>query len=348
MVELKEEKAPSSPSDNPVEIPVSLRDLLEAGVHFGHKKRRWNPKMARYIFGIRQDIHIIDLRKTIGLLENAYNKVRDIASKGGRILFVCTKKQGRDVVREQAERCGALFITERWLGGTFTNFETIKQRIEYLKDLERMKEEGKLKLLPRKEAAKLEKEFGKLQNLIGGIRDLESPPELMFVVDIVHEEIAVKEARKLGIPLVALVDTNSDPDVVNFVIPGNDDAIRSIKLISSVMADAVIEGRQGRDFLIAEKEMSDKTSVTEEATGTQEATEEKAEAEIPSEGTEVEKEAQGEPDSSDKEALEKSGSESEESPEVEGEESPEAEVEESPESAEEESSGEEKEPEKTV
>jgi small subunit ribosomal protein S2 len=230
--------------------------MLEAGVHFGHKKRRWNPKMRKYIFGIRQDIHIIDLRKTVVLMESAYRRVRDVASKGGNIIFVCTKKQGRDVVQEQAKRCGTMYVTERWLGGMFTNFETIRSRIEYFKNLERMDEEGKLSQMPRKEAAKLEKELAKLKLVLGGVREMETHPDLLFIVDTVHEEIAVQEARKLGIPIVALVDTNSDPDVVDYPIPGNDDAIRSIKLVSSIIADAVIEGRQGRDFLIAEKEMA--------------------------------------------------------------------------------------------
>ena len=245
---------PSAEAPSPA-FPVTLKDLLEAGVHFGHKRRRWNPKMARFIFTERQGIHIIDLRKTLEQLQKAYEFVRDVAYKGGKILFVCTKKQGKDVVREEAERAGAFYVVERWLGGTLTNFETIRSRIEYMKDIERMREDGRFALLPKKEVVKIEKEYAKLIKVFQGIRDMESLPDLLYVVDIVHEDLAVREARKLGIPIVALVDTNGDPEMVDIPIPGNDDAIRSIRLVTRVIADAVIEGRQGKDYLLTQREL---------------------------------------------------------------------------------------------
>jgi len=210
--------------------------------------------MAPFIFTERQGIHIIDLRKTMEQLQKAYNKVAEVAANGGKILFVCTKKQGKDIVAEEAKRAGAFYMTERWLGGTLTNFQTIRTRIERMKELERMKEEGDFQRLPKKEAAKLEKELAKLQKILGGIRDMDTLPDLLFIIDVVHEEIAVREALRLGIPIVALVDTNGDPDVATIPIPGNDDAIRSIKLIAKIIADAVIEGRQGKDFLVRESE----------------------------------------------------------------------------------------------
>ncbi len=248
-----EEKAPA--------INVDIKALLEAGVHFGHKRRRWNPKMRQYIFNERQGIHIIDLRKILEMLEKAYEKVRDVAANDGKILFVCTKKQGKDVVKEEAERCGAFYIVERWLGGLLTNFETIKTRIERMKDLERMMEDGRIEQYPKKERVKLEKELEKLRKVLGGIKDMETLPDLIYIVDIVTEDIAVREARKLGIPIVALVDTNGDPDLIDYPIPGNDDAIRSIKLITKTIADAVIEGRQGKDYLVKEKEFEEKETV---------------------------------------------------------------------------------------
>ncbi len=250
----------TTPSGAP-SINVDIKALLEAGVHFGHKRRRWNPKMRQYIFTERQGIHIIDLRKTLEMLEKAYNKVREVAANDGKILFVCTKKQGKDVVREEAERCGAFYIVERWLGGLLTNFETIKTRIERMKDLERMMDDGRIEQYPKKERVKLEKELEKLRKVLGGIKDMDTLPDLIYIVDIVTEDIAVKEARKLGIPIVALVDTNGDPDLIDYPIPGNDDAIRSIKLITKTIADAVIEGKQGKDFLVKEKEFEEKEAV---------------------------------------------------------------------------------------
>ena len=264
-----EEKKPveSTPEEKTEEKPktssinVDIKALLEAGVHFGHKKRRWNPKMRQYIFTERQGIHIIDLRKTLEMLEKAYDKVREVAANDGKILFVCTKKQGKDVVREEAERCGAFYIVERWLGGLLTNFETIKTRIERMKDLERMMEDGRIEQYPKKERVKLEKELEKLRKVLGGIKDMDTLPDLIYIVDVINEDIAVKEARKLGIPIVALVDTNGDPEIIDYPIPGNDDAIRSIKLITKTIADAVIEGKQGKDFLVKEKEFEGKEAV---------------------------------------------------------------------------------------
>ncbi|SMB95487.1 SSU ribosomal protein S2P [Thermanaeromonas toyohensis ToBE] len=226
---------------------VSMKQLLEAGVHFGHQTRRWNPKMAPYIFTERNGIYIIDLQRTVKKLEEAYNFVRDVAKEGGKILFVGTKKQAQDTVKEEAERCGMFYVNVRWLGGTLTNFQTIRRRIERLKELERMEEEGTLELLPKKEVMALKKEKEKLERFLGGIKNMKQLPEALFVVDPRKERIAVAEARRLGIPIVAIVDTNCDPDEIDYVIPGNDDAIRAVKLITSKIADAVLEGLQGED-----------------------------------------------------------------------------------------------------
>ncbi len=246
----REESHPSTQSVKSFQLPVTIRDLLEAGVHFGHKKRRWNPKMRPYIFTERQNIHIIDLRKTMEQLEKAYRYVAEVASKGGKILFVCTKKQGKDVVEEQAKRAGVFYVVERWLGGTLTNFETIRQRVEHLKELEEQQATEQWLNRPKKERAKLERKYEKMKRVFDGIKDMETLPDLMYIVDITQEEIALKEAQKLEIPVVALVDTNADPEQVDVPIPGNDDAIRSIKIITRVIADAVIEGKQGKDFLV--------------------------------------------------------------------------------------------------
>lgn len=226
---------------------VSMKQLLEAGVHFGHQTRRWNPKMAPYIFTERNGIYIIDLQRTVKKLEEAYNFVRDVAKEGGKILFVGTKKQAQETVKEEAERCGMFYVNVRWLGGTLTNFQTIRRRIERLKELERMEEEGTLELLPKKEVMALRKEKEKLERFLGGIKNMKQLPDALFVVDPRKERIAVAEARRLGIPIVAIVDTNCDPDEIDYVIPGNDDAIRAVKLITSKIADAVLEGMQGED-----------------------------------------------------------------------------------------------------
>lgn len=230
---------------------VSMKQLLEAGVHFGHQTRRWNPKMAPYIFTQRNGIYIIDLQKTVRKIEEAYDFVREVAASGESILFVGTKKQAYDSIYEEATRCGMFYVNERWLGGTLTNFRTIRSRVARLKKIEQMKEDGTYDVLPKKEVLELEKERARLERFLGGIREMDSLPGAMFVVDPRKERIAIAEARKLGIPIVAIVDTNCDPDEVDYVIPGNDDAIRAVRLLTAKMADAVIEareGKQGEDF----------------------------------------------------------------------------------------------------
>ncbi|HJB40603.1 MAG TPA: 30S ribosomal protein S2 [Candidatus Ruthenibacterium merdavium] len=227
---------------------VSMKQLLEAGVHFGHQTRRWNPKMAKYIFTERNGIYIIDLQKTVKKLDEAYNFVRDIAAEGGSVLFVGTKKQAQDSVREEAQRCGMHYVNARWLGGMLTNFRTIRRRIDRMAQINKMREDGTFEMLPKKEVAKLELELEKLEKFLGGVKEMEQLPKAMFIVDPRKERIAVSEARKLNIPIVAIVDTNCDPDEIDYVIPGNDDAIRAVKLIAGAMADAVLEGRQGEQF----------------------------------------------------------------------------------------------------
>ena len=224
---------------------VSMKQLLEAGVHFGHQTRRWNPKMAPYIFTERNGIYIIDLQKTVRKLEDAYTFVRDLSADNGTLLFVGTKKQAQDSIREEATRAGMPFVNARWLGGMLTNFKTIQNRIKRLQQLKQMKEDGTFDLLTKKEAAKLDLEIEKLEKFLGGITGMKKIPDAMFIVDPRKERIAVAEAHKLGIPIIAIVDTNCDPDEIDYVIPGNDDAIRAVRLISGAMADAVIEGRQG-------------------------------------------------------------------------------------------------------
>ncbi|WP_227766632.1 30S ribosomal protein S2 [Zhaonella formicivorans] len=225
---------------------ISMKQLLEAGVHFGHQTRRWNPKMAPYIFTERNGIYIIDLQKTVRKVEEAYNFVRDMVSEGKTVLFVGTKKQAQDSVKEEAERCGMFYVNQRWLGGMLTNFQTIRQRINRLHELERMEEEGVFAVLPKKEVTQLLAEREKLQRFLGGIKNMNELPGVLFIIDPRKERIAVAEARRLGIPIVAIVDTNCDPDEVDYVIPGNDDAIRAVKLLTSKIADAVIEGTQGQ------------------------------------------------------------------------------------------------------
>lgn len=241
---------------------VSMKQLLEAGVHFGHQTRRWNPKMARYIFTERNGIYIIDLQKTVKKLDEAYMFVRDIAANGGNVLFVGTKKQAGDSIRDEATRAGAYYVNARWLGGMLTNFKTIRRRIERLAQLRKMEEEGTFELLPKKEVSKLNLEIEKLEKFLGGIKDMKKLPSALFIVDPRKEKIAVAEAHKLGIPIVAIVDTNCDPDEIDHVIPGNDDAIRAVKLLSATMADAIIEGRQGN---AAAEEAAQKENETEEA-----------------------------------------------------------------------------------
>ena len=235
---------------------VSMKQLLEAGVHFGHQTRRWDPKMAPYIFTQRNGIYIIDLQKTIKMLDDAYSFVRAVAQNGGVILFVGTKKQAQDSIAEEATRAGQYYVNQRWLGGTLTNWKTIQSRVQRLKDLKKMSEDGTFDVLPKKEASLLTKEKDKLERFLGGIEDMPRIPDVLFVVDPKKEKIAVHEANILGIPVVAMVDTNTDPDPVDVVIPANDDAIRAIRLISGAMADAVIEGKQGQDDDNAEAEMA--------------------------------------------------------------------------------------------
>ena len=233
---------------------VSMKGLLEAGVHFGHQTRRWNPKMGRYIYAARNDIHILDLSKSVEMIEKAYEFVVSVAKAGGSVLFVGTKKQAQDAVREEAERCGMYYINHRWLGGTLTNFKTIRSRVDRLTKIEQMEIMNEFELLPKKEVAKLKQERDKLELYLGGIRNMRGYPGCLFVVDIKKEEIAVREARKLGIPVVGLVDTNCDPGMVDHVIPGNDDAIRAVKLIASVIANAVIEANQGIAYRVPDEE----------------------------------------------------------------------------------------------
>ena len=227
---------------------VSMKQLLEAGVHFGHQTRRWNPKMAKYIFTERNGIYIIDLQKTVKKLDEAYNFVRDTVAAGGTVLFVGTKKQAQESVKEEAIRAGMYYVNARWLGGMLTNYRTIQTRIARLEQLKKMSEDGTFDLLPKKEVVKLELEIEKLEKFLGGIKDMGRLPSALFVVDSRKEHIAVAEARKLGIPVVAIVDTNCDPDEIDYVIPGNDDAIRAVRLISATMADACLEGKQGEQF----------------------------------------------------------------------------------------------------
>ena len=236
---------------------ISMKQLLEAGVHFGHQTRRWNPKMAEYIFAERNGIYIIDLQKTVKKVEEAYQAVFDIAKEGGEVLFVGTKKQAQDSIKEEAIRCGMYYVNERWLGGMLTNFETIKTRVQRLKDLEAMIEDGTMDLLPKKEVAKLMHEKKKLDKNISGIKEMKKIPEVIFIVDPRKERIAVQEAHNLNITTVGIVDTNCDPEEIDHVIPGNDDAIRAVKLIAGRIADAVIEARQGEIMTEATEEVTE-------------------------------------------------------------------------------------------
>ncbi len=242
---------------------ISMKQLLEAGVHFGHQTRKWNPKMSKYIYAARNDIHIIDLQLTVDLIEEAYKFVCDAAKEGKTVLFVGTKKQAQDAVKEEAERCGMYYVNSRWLGGTLTNFKTIRTRIERMVKIEKMEQSGEFDLLPKKEVAKLKEEYEKLQANLGGIRDMNKLPGVMFVVDPHIEDIAVAEARKLNIPIVAITDTNCDPDLIDYVIPGNDDAIRAVKLIASVIANAVIEANQGETPVLPVEDEGEPTSIEE-------------------------------------------------------------------------------------
>ncbi len=227
---------------------IQMKQLLEAGVHFGHQTRRWNPKMAEYIFTERNGIYIIDLQKTVKKVEEAYSFIRDVAADGGSVLFVGTKKQAQEAIREEAERTGMYFVNARWLGGMLTNFKTIKKRIDRLFQLKKMREDGTMDLLPKKEVIKLNLEEEKLEKFLGGIKEMKELPSAIFIVDPRKEKNAIAEAHRLGIPIVAIVDTNCDPEEVDYPIPGNDDAIRAVKLIVSTMGNAILEGKQGEQF----------------------------------------------------------------------------------------------------
>lgn len=251
-----------------------MKQLLEAGVHFGHQTRRWNPKMKKYIFTERNGIYIIDLQKTVKKVEEAYNFARDLAANGGTILFVGTKKQAQESVREEATRSGMFYVNQRWLGGTLTNFQTIRKRINRLKEIERMEEDGTFDVLPKKEVGTLLKEKERLVKFLGGIKDMEKLPDAMFVIDPRKERIAIAEAHKLNIPIIGIVDTNCDPDEVDYVIPANDDAIRAVKLLTSKIADAILEGKQGEESEVVEAK--EETETAEEAEVKEEETAETA------------------------------------------------------------------------
>ena len=242
---------------------VSMKALLEAGVHFGHQTRRWNPKMAPYIYTERNGIYIIDLQKTVKKLEEAYAFVRQLSESGQSLLFVGTKKQAQEAIKDEATRCGMYYVNARWLGGMMTNFKTMRTRVDRMNQLKKMQEDGTFELLPKKEVSKLELEIEKLEKYLGGIKDMKEFPGALFIVDPRKERIAVSEAKKLGIPIVAIVDTNCDPDEIDYVIPGNDDAIRAVKLIAGAMANAIIEGREGRMGAAAE-ETEEAAAETEE------------------------------------------------------------------------------------
>ncbi|ADH99281.1 30S ribosomal protein S2 [Salisediminibacterium selenitireducens] len=239
---------------------ISMKQLLEAGVHFGHQTRRWNPKMDRYIFTERNGIYIIDLQKTVRKVDEAFNFVRDLAADGGTMLFVGTKKQAQDSVAEEAERCGMYYINQRWLGGTLTNFETIRKRINRLKEIEKMEEDGTFDVLPKKEVVLIKKEWDRLEKFLGGIKEMTRLPDALFIIDPRKERIAVAEAHKLNIPIVGIVDTNCDPDEIDYVIPGNDDAIRAVRLLTAKMADAIIEANQGEENA-GEESQNEETTV---------------------------------------------------------------------------------------
>ena len=240
---------------------ISMKQLLEAGVHFGHQTRRWNPKMKRYIFTERNGIYIIDLQKTVKLVDDAYNYLREVAQDGGIALFVGTKKQAQDAVKDEAIRTGQYYVNHRWLGGMLTNWDTIQTRINRLKKIKEMQEDGTFDLLPKKEVGVLLKELDKLEKYLGGIKDMPRIPDVMFIVDPRKERIAVQEAHKLNIPIVAMVDTNCDPDEIDVVIPSNDDAIRAVKLIVAKMGDAFVEGNQGEDVAVDEEDLDKDTSL---------------------------------------------------------------------------------------
>ena len=252
---------------------ISMKQLLEAGVHFGHQTRRWNPKMAEYIYTERNGIYIIDLQKSVGKVDEAYFAIKDIVANGGTILFVGTKKQAQDSIKSEAERCGMFYVNERWLGGMLTNFKTIQSRIERLKQIEKMSEDGTFDVLPKKEVIALKKEWEKLEKNLGGIKNMKRLPDAIFVVDPKKERIWIQEAHVLGIPLIGIADTNCDPEELDYVIPGNDDAIRAVKLIVAKMADAIIEANQGVQMTEAPEEESAASAEEENAENAEEVAE---------------------------------------------------------------------------
>ena len=265
---------------------ISMKQLLEAGVHFGHQTRKWNPKMGKYIFTSRNDIHVINLEQTVELIDKAYDYVKDAVSQGKTVLFVGTKKQAQDAIKEEAERCGMYYINSRWLGGTLTNFKTIRTRVDRLNKLNQMEKTGEFDLLPKKEVIALKAERDKLDKNLGGIKDMNKIPGVIFVVDSKKEHICVKEARSLNIPIVGLIDTNCDPDLIDVVIPGNDDAIRSVKLIATAIADAVIEAREGEQAVLITKQLAEQEAKEVENEQAEEKVEEVKEEKVEETATE--------------------------------------------------------------
>ncbi|MDE2939335.1 MAG: 30S ribosomal protein S2 [Chloroflexota bacterium] len=253
------------PPAAPQREPLTMKSLLEAGVHFGHQTRRWNPRMKRYIFTQRNGIHIIDLQQTLGLMNEAYRAMVQVAAEGGNVLFVGTKKQAQEVMQSEAERCGMWYINQRWLGGTLTNFQTIRSRINYMIELQQKREQGYFRLLPKKEGLKLEETLAKLEKYFLGIRNMTALPQAMFIIDICKEDICVAEARRMGIPIFAIVDTDTNPDLVSHPIPGNDDAVRSIRLVTGRLANAILEGKAEREAMLAEQRAQAEAAAQAEA-----------------------------------------------------------------------------------
>ena len=244
---------PAEPNAAPAREPLTMKSLLEAGVHFGHQTRRWNPRMKRYIFTQRNGIHIIDLQQTLGMINDAYRAMVQVAAEGGNVLFVGTKKQAQEVVQSEADRCGMWYVNQRWLGGTLTNFQTIRSRIDYMIELQQKRDQGYFRLLSKREGVKLEETLAKLEKYFLGIKDMTAPPQAMFVIDIAKEDLCIAEARRMGIKIFSFVDTDCNPDLIDHAIPGNDDAVRSIRLITGRLATAIIEGKAEREALIQEQ-----------------------------------------------------------------------------------------------
>jgi small subunit ribosomal protein S2 len=262
MVQSLERPADQTPSIN--REPITMKSLLEAGVHFGHQTRRWNPRMKRYIFTQRNGIHIIDLQQTLGLLNEAYRGMVQVAADGGNVLFVGTKKQAQEVMQSEAERCGMWYVNQRWLGGTLTNFQTIRSRINYMLDLQQKRDQGYFRVLQKKEGVKLEESLAKLEKYFLGIKNMNKVPDAMFIIDICKEDICIAEARRMGVKVFAIVDTDTDPDLVDFPIPGNDDAVRSIRLVTGRMANAILEGKAQREAMLLEQQADAEAAAQQE------------------------------------------------------------------------------------